>query len=71
MSALDWFWHYGQVMTEEDRQELSGCLQRFIADGDKAKLVKEVTVLMDRNEVRIVVKSKHKEIPYEPWIVGT
>jgi len=71
LNTIDWFWHYGQVMTDEDRKKLATAVKELCEHHDPLRTATEIGELMARNEVEVVVKSKHKEIPYNPvWPAG-
>lgn len=66
LNAINWFWHYGQVMTKEDKHELATSVKGLYDHGDPTKTANEIAALLARNEVEVIVKSKHREIPYNP-----
>lgn len=66
ISTMELLWHYGQVMTKKDRHELAEAVKGLCDSGDIVGTAKRIHELMERNEVEVIVKSKHKEIPYNP-----
>ncbi|MHA2279663.1 MAG: hypothetical protein ACXAC5_02050 [Promethearchaeota archaeon] len=67
LSAVDWFWHYGQVMSRLDRRKMAQAIKRLVEEEQNSlETAKQIAELLALNEVEIVIRSKHNEIVFEP-----
>ncbi len=60
----DLLWHYAQVLPEDERLILGSLFSDLFTceGGDRAEIAAAIDELMDRHEVELVIRSKHREI---------
>ncbi len=68
MEFVQIFWHYGQIIPDEDRHQLAKLVPQLLTDDEieKARVRNAIVDLLAGHEVRMIFRSKHKEIAYQP-----